>query len=333
MDQVSLPEAPTSGDHWSRWDQLQALITAARLRPREIRGGLFTVDGMFLVQDGFVRRKGLLFGVVESPFSGGSGELRDGAFISVSERGAFAGRRPYDVEGAEDWNVLIEMPHCTSCWIATATLASGIDSRFRSISSLNFGCLDGWKSCSSLDQLVDLNGAWRPLVEQERAQTHAPVNDETAGCRVPTAVLTRDAMQIVLVEATEKSRPVTIDPKTGALRSETSVRTLAIPFGSPSTTVGDLARLQAVVEGSDTHAQMPLALSLGEKVVLLISSWNAYQEPGEFLDLHPCEIAKWNRTTQAEIERGLALRDPIRGPEPSRRFYDFERNPEWRGRF
>ncbi|SEG65759.1 hypothetical protein SAMN05421819_4065 [Bryocella elongata] len=324
----------------TRLEMLWFRLELLRVSPLQIGDGLMEMTGMFLVQDGVVRRKGLVLYAesssvrtvlnLSSPDEGSS----LGFIVQVSERGSLEGRGEDAYQAASHPNMAVTSHPCEGCAHVRATLASGSDADFKTISTFRFDCLTGWSPCKSLDQFVQSADLWR---HENQFGWDLPGDemyeqDPTSKCDVPLEARARDAKNIAVVEALDDSSAPYLSSELNAYSTGVLVRATSI-LREARSLQGRIIPLSTIGRRNTRQPGLPVSMRKGERYALLFTEWTSRQGSYGEGDLEPCEVIPWSAEAGVSISKGMALRDPIRGAEPAALIYDFVRDPLWSDHF
>jgi len=342
MYTVSLrPNRPETCEDYCAWRHLKLRLSYLRLMPLQWGSGLEYAGGMFLVQDGVVRRKGLIVNYLSaSPrwlfhdFDPENNPMIT-LLLNVSERSALWGRDVDALQAARHPNLVVSWNPCEGCEDVKATLAAGSDGDFAAISSLRFDCVTGWRPCKSLDQLVLHPERWSHVNDfgWDAPGDPSDGNDPSTSCHVSLELRARDERSMAVVEAVGDSEKAAFVDDEKAYRAVTPVRVIEVLQGGSDSQVGHTIRLSTLGRGNLQHPGLPATMRKGDRAVILLTNWRNAGGADWWGDLQPCQIVPWSSGAMSLIDKGVTLRDPIRGPEPVPMFQSFLRSTAWTDHF
>jgi hypothetical protein len=330
------------GNNVAEWpSRTTVLMNMFRLLPRQWGGGLRQLQGMFLVQDGLVVRSGLAIDMTASPWAKGAQDTccGDELIISVLSRSSID-ENPQsedDMEHHPDYKVW-RPGGCTFCLMGRVTYAASVSPEVAAqLTDFQLSCATRWSSCLTLEQLDPAARAWHLYGPPwgEAPQEENEFSESSSRCHMPIYARARDAQVIRLVEAMNDSR------EQGSPEGEPRIDTT--PITVIDAAKGAMPPIPGAAEivtrgrglGGGKRGE-PVVLLRGKRYYLFTdapdpnipkSMWPYYYPPNIF-DL--CGVEMWTPESEAEIQRGAALNDALRGYEPTvslRGFARHERGP------
>jgi hypothetical protein len=308
----------TSDDNVAHWPtRVDVFLSLFRLLPRQWGGGLRQLQGTFLVQDGVIKRSGLVIDMTFSLFAKGAQPVCCGSelIISVVSRDSLVGTWEDEASFSLHPNYKVSRPGgCTFCLMGRVVFADSIPAEEAArLSDFQLSCATRWSSCLTLEQLDPAAREWHlyapPWGEApDREEKLLPLDH----CTIPLYARARDAAEILTLEAAGNA----IEQRThddGARDEILPVRILSVLKGSSAWPVGATDKAISRGEAVDGGVRGPVALVKGKQYVMFIDPDSEGSEKNMGFD--PCGIAQYDDVTRKEIERGIALDDQLRGGE------------------
>ena len=298
----------------------QVLLAEFRLLPRQWGGGLRQIQTMFLVQDHVIKRTGYAIDMTVSPLASGVQPAccGDELIISTLSRSSLEDMWQWEESYARHPDYKVWRPGgCTFCLMGRVTYPAALSSKKTVwLSDFQLNCATRWSSCLTLEQLDPAAKDWRlygpPWGE-------AP-DEEDAGvppdhCPIPLYARARDAESIELIEAL--SNGVSQRSDTEGVKSElVPARWISSAKAKPSVQDGQVRRLIFSGEAIDGKVMRQPVHPIKGRRYFVLSGFISRAPRAEIKDkFDPCEVVEATAGNEEEIGRGVALDDPIRGPE------------------
>ena len=317
LDNLTVPE----NNNIAEWTSRTAyFLSAFRLLPRQWGGGLRQMQAMFLVQDGFVMRSGLLIDMTQSPFAKGAQPVCCGAELIISVRSqaslGLSGSWQEEQQSRHPDYITWRPGGCTFCLMGRVTYADSMPSEDAAkLSAFQLTCATRWSSCLTLEELDPAAHDWHlygPPWGDPPEKTLA--EQMPAGCALPTYALGRDANRIVSVEALEDGKSSAADTN-GVQHEGSRVRVIA---GVKGASPWPLNSFQTIVSSGSPFDEMmrkPTHLVKAERYLLFLGTEDALNQ--DHVLLENCGIVREDGKSDQEVRRGAAMDDRISGYEPT----------------
>ncbi len=303
-------------------------LSAFRLLPRQLGGGLRLMQAMLLVQNGIIVRSGLSIDMTPSPFAKGAQPSCCGDELIISVRSQASLGMP------EPWQEKQRSRHpdyttwrpggCTFCLMGRVTYADSMPAdKAVMLSDFQLSCATRWSSCLTLEELDPAAHAWH-LYEApwgdppEKTTSQMPV-----GCALPLYALGRDAKRIVSVEALEDGAALGKDGD-GVERESSRVRVIAGLKGVSPWPIDSIRRVVSSGSPFDDKMRKPPHLVKTRHYLLLLGSEDEIGQ--DQVSLENCGIVAEDAATDQDVMRGAAMDDPLNGFEPTVSLQGFARH-------